>query len=121
MSTFLNDQPVPVANEQEAIADIVLKEYGHIKSIVPIIKKRKAQGIERYKVPLQPFNGRDALDEALQEAVDGALYLRQYAEELKQQGKPSVDAMSAYHQAVFLLVKVAALVTVRQQKQEETA
>ncbi len=45
------------------------------------IDKRKELGIRKYGQPLMPFNGRDAIIDAYQEALDLAVYLRQYIEE----------------------------------------
>ena len=47
---------------------------GHI--LRPLAIERRAQGIERYGVPLQRGNGRDHLVDALQEALDLMAYLR---------------------------------------------
>ena len=41
------------------------------------LKARYEEGVRRYCVALQPFNGRDALQDAYEEAIDLALYLRQ--------------------------------------------
>jgi hypothetical protein len=41
------------------------------------IALRLAKGIETYGGPLQPHNGRDALWDAYEEALDLACYLRQ--------------------------------------------
>lgn len=38
---------------------------------------RNIGGIEKYGTPLRPFNGRDALIDAYQEALDLVVYLRQ--------------------------------------------
>lgn len=38
---------------------------------------REAKGVELYGTSLQPFNGRDALTDAYEEALDLACYLRQ--------------------------------------------
>lgn len=45
--------------------------------VVADIEARKVVGIERYGTVLQPFNGRSALMDAYQEALDLAIYLRQ--------------------------------------------
>ena len=45
------------------------------------MEARRRLGIERYGTPLQPHNGRDALTDAYQEALDLAVYLRQAIEE----------------------------------------
>ena len=40
------------------------------------IKKRKQFGFDKYGTPLQPFNGRNNLEDALDELIDAAVYLR---------------------------------------------
>lgn len=65
------DQPPPVANDGVAIVDLVLDD----------LVERKRIGIERYGTPLQAHNGRDALVDAYQEALDLCIYLRQAIEE----------------------------------------
>jgi hypothetical protein len=51
--------------------------------VIADIAARRSVGIERYGTPLQPFNGRDALRDAYEEALDLACYLRQALEERK--------------------------------------
>lgn len=41
------------------------------------LEKREALGVERYGAPLRPHNGRDALLDAYEEALDLACYLKQ--------------------------------------------
>lgn len=62
---------MPTKNERPCIQDMVIAD----------IEKRKAVGFERYGTLLQPFNGRDALRDAYEEALDLAQYLRQAIEE----------------------------------------
>lgn len=45
------------------------------------MEERRQHGIDKYGVPLQPFNGRDALIDSYQEALDLCVYLRQVIEE----------------------------------------
>jgi hypothetical protein len=45
--------------------------------VVADMQARKALGAQRYGVALQPFNGRDALRDAYEEALDLAMYLKQ--------------------------------------------
>lgn len=45
------------------------------------LEERERLGIERYGTPLLPHNGRDALRDAYEEALDLACYLRQALEE----------------------------------------
>jgi hypothetical protein len=40
------------------------------------MQSRHELGIKRYGTPLQPHNGRDALRDAYEEALDLAVYLR---------------------------------------------
>jgi hypothetical protein len=60
-------EPAPEQNDLPAVWDLVLAD----------IKERDKVGQERYGIRLQPFNGRDALVDAYQEALDLVVYLRQ--------------------------------------------
>lgn len=61
------DQPLPVVNDRPFIQDLVIAD----------LEARKALGIRRYHTALQPFNGRDALRDAYEEALDLVVYLKQ--------------------------------------------
>lgn len=64
----INDhQPNPTKNDLPAVWDLVLKD----------IADRDQVGLQRYGTRLQPLNGRDALVDAYQEALDLVVYLRQ--------------------------------------------
>ena len=63
----VQDQPPPVPNERPAVWDLVIAD----------MRERDHVGRERYGTPLQPHNGRDALVDAYQEALDLVVYLRQ--------------------------------------------
>lgn len=65
------DQPLPTVNDLPCIQDLVIKD----------IEQRKEVGRRRYGTVLQPFNGRNSLLDAYQEALDLAIYLRQLLEE----------------------------------------
>lgn len=60
-------QPQPVVNNMPAIWDLVIRD----------IYERDRVGEKRYGTRLQPFNGRDPLIDAYQEALDLVVYLRQ--------------------------------------------
>lgn len=45
------------------------------------MEARRLHGIEKYGVPVQPYNGRDPLVDAYQEALDLCVYLRQAIEQ----------------------------------------
>lgn len=65
---------MPMENDSTPIVDLVVTD----------IINRKQEGIKRYGTPLQANNGRDALLDAYEEALDLAIYLRQVIEEQKQ-------------------------------------
>lgn len=60
------DQQLPEKNDLPDIQSLVLED----------IESRRNLGISRYGTALQPFNGRDMLRDAYEEAVDLAIYLR---------------------------------------------
>ncbi len=64
-------QDLPIKNNNPHIADLVCVD----------IRYRKQKGIETYGTPLQAGNGRDALWDAYEEALDLACYLKQAIEE----------------------------------------
>jgi hypothetical protein len=61
------DQPLPVPNGHPDVQSMVIAD----------ITARREVGISRYGTALQPHNGRDALRDAYEEALDLACYLRQ--------------------------------------------
>lgn len=65
--TVVDAQEMPQKNAEKAVWDIVIKD----------IKQRDRTGAKKYGVRLQPFNGRNALIDAYQEALDLVVYLRQ--------------------------------------------
>lgn len=67
----IDDQPHPVPNGGSPLWDLVIAD----------MRERDQIGRQRYGTPLQAFNGRDALVDAYQEALDHAVYLRQAIEE----------------------------------------
>jgi hypothetical protein len=64
-------QPPPAASDGAHVADLVIED----------IRRRKEQGLAKYGMALQAGNGRDALIDAYQEALDLCQYLRQAIEE----------------------------------------
>ena len=89
MGDHLEPQPAPVANDRPAVWDLVAQDlerdearvgpgpmparpWGEARIVALVradAKARDAQGRERYGVPLQAGNGRDALVDAYQEAL----------------------------------------------------
>lgn len=64
-------EPAPVPNGSRPIWDLVIAD----------MQARDRVGRENYGTPLQAHNGRDALVDAYQEALDLCVYLRQVIEE----------------------------------------
>ena len=67
----IEDQPPPIPNGSTPVWDLVIAD----------MRERDQTGRARYGTPLQTFNGRDALVDAYQEALDLVVYLRQAIEE----------------------------------------
>lgn len=89
-------QPEPVKNKRPAVWDIVVHEMGQlslanpqqrdiITKVIADIEARDKNGIAKYGTRLQPFNGRDALWDAYEEALDKAVYTRQALYEAQDQ------------------------------------
>lgn len=66
------DQPLPVGGH-ECVQDALIAD----------IRERRDIGIQRYGSALMTHNGRDAVQDALEEAVDLAVYLKQVALEVR--------------------------------------
>jgi hypothetical protein len=58
---------MPEINDQPYVHDAMIRD----------IEARKTLGAKRYGTPLQPHNGRNALLDAYEEALDLAVYLKQ--------------------------------------------
>lgn len=63
-------EPPPVVNDSPAIWDLVIAD----------MRQRDTDGLRKYGTRLQANNGRDALVDAYQEALDLCVYLRQAIE-----------------------------------------
>lgn len=82
VSAAVGEQPDPIPSDRPALWDLVLKDlesgpdklWGGVKADM---KARDIAGREKYKTPLQAFNGRDALVDAYQEVLDGIVYTKQ--------------------------------------------
>jgi hypothetical protein len=68
------DQPPPTANNSAPVWELVITD----------MRERDHAGRQLYGTPLQAGNGRDALIDAYQEALDLVVYLRQAIEERNQ-------------------------------------
>lgn len=68
------DQQLPIPNDLKSCQDMVIED----------IEGRKALGLNKYGTLLQPFNGRSFLQDAYEEVLDLAVYLRGALEEERQ-------------------------------------
>ena len=59
--------PKPTPNQHPPIHDLVALD----------LMKRKAHGTRKYGTPLQPHNGRNALQDLYEELLDACAYLKQ--------------------------------------------
>lgn len=74
----VEEQAPPIPNENPSCWDLVMADMA----------ARDRLGRERYGTPLQAGNGRDALVDAYQEALDQAVYLRKEIEERRGRRRP---------------------------------
>ena len=97
------EQPDPVFNDRPAVWELIIAdvdrnrfeerpENSHLfeapgsgqrireirEALLKDMRDRDAWGRSKYKVPLQPFNGRDALVDLYQEFLDATAYTMQY-------------------------------------------
>lgn len=79
------DQPLPKINDNPFVADLLIERFQRgpegqkalVNRTCEMIEERKQIGIQRYGTPLQTFNGRDAVQDAVEEALDLVTYLFQ--------------------------------------------
>lgn len=71
MKDYAERQPPPIPNDNVSITSLVISD----------LRNREQSGKRKYGTTLQAANGRDALMDAYQEALDLAQYLRQALEE----------------------------------------
>jgi hypothetical protein len=74
-------QPDPIKNDQPECWPSVISRMAPGTALVQMMLARHELGKQRYGVGLQPFNGRDALQDAMEEILDLIVYLEQAAME----------------------------------------
>jgi hypothetical protein len=70
-----------------------------IRDVIADMEERDRVGTERYGTPLRTFNGRRALVDAYQEALDGVVYLRQ---EMAEEGERAAARLRADAEGISL-------------------
>lgn len=76
-----DSQDAPIVNDNKFIQDMVIED----------IEERKQFGIRKYGTALQAGNGRDHLQDAYEEILDLAVYIRGVIEEIKAIEKKKLD------------------------------
>jgi hypothetical protein len=77
-------QPEPISNSQVAVWQVVISDIQTLPdsptktALLTDMHDRDTFGRSKYGVPLQPFNGRDALIDLYQEFLDATVYTKQY-------------------------------------------
>lgn len=80
MSDLLKPQPPPkIGVDSIEVWPSFIEAHGHELplNLVTLMRLRNEQGICKYGAPLTTNNGRDALTDAFQEALDLCVYLHQ--------------------------------------------
>lgn len=72
-------QPDPIKNDHPECWPSVISRLNPNLELTRLMAERHELGKRRYGVGLQPFNGRDALQDALEELLDLVVYLEQAA------------------------------------------
>lgn len=106
---LVNDQHMPNPNEHPACWDLVIADVGRMNVGVHVLaatqkdmQDRDAVGFKRYNTRLQPYNGRDSLVDAYQEALDLCVYLRTVLYEFQDTGASNRDEVQEVYDAALL-------------------
>jgi len=112
------DQAPPVPNDRPASWDLVLdrlrqkglsrpsgRDNDDIWSLYRLMQERDRLGAARYGVRLQSHNGRDSMQDALEEALD----LRVYLENVAQEHPDSTEARMVADEVTDLCLRLVAL------------
>jgi hypothetical protein len=76
-------EPAPTRNDSAHVQPQVIEDVQRIysnddvKALVEALEARYQLGMQKYGTGLQPGNGRDVLNDSLQEAIDLVNYLKQ--------------------------------------------
>lgn len=104
----VKDEPPPTPNDQPSVWLAIINDMVPDAGNAPLIrdmKERHALGIARYKMPLQPFNGRNQLVDLYQELLDGTAYARSWRME------GNVDSFFIYETCLSMAATVRRLLT----------
>lgn len=98
-----NRQQAPVLSEQSRpVLEWLMQDQGHLMrgSVWDLLESRTALGIQRYGQALHSYNGRDALQDCLEEVIDAI----QYAAQMSMEGRdPNMTYLVLWNCATRLL------------------
>lgn len=103
-----SEQPKPKTNHHPASWGLVqddLQARGE-HEVLGDIAERHLMGMAKYGTPLQPFNGRDSLQDAREESMDLVVYLKNVQQELPPVVPPGIEhrmVSRMYHTALGLM------------------
>lgn len=121
---LVQEQPRPTPNEHPACWDLVIEDVQAMcvegKAQVATVKDmqdRDRVGLERYGTRLQPYNGRDSLVDAYQEALDLCVYLRVVLYELHEAGDGAEEELQeVYDSSLMNAVAIRSFIHMRDGK-----
>lgn len=87
-----------------AYARLYQKPGPMIHQFIEELEKRNQKGIKTYGTPLQTFNGRNALQDALEEALDACQYLWQHMREKGKHWSAALD--TAIQLTLYILMEM---------------
>lgn len=105
--SLVTEQAPPQKNDNPAVWDMVIEDmrFNYTKAgvqeahkllaaglAVKDMQDRDQEGARKYDTRLKPFNGRNALIDAYQEFLDGAVYIRQKIHEIEHDSTDSTLA-----------------------------
>jgi hypothetical protein len=107
------EQEMPIPNTSPSVQGLVRQELAEQRdgnvaarmAVIADLEIREQVGTARYGTCLQPFNGRDAIRDAYEEALDLTVYLRQAIEEGR------TDLGEEYRVALWLACRIVAAST----------
>lgn len=120
MNPAATPQPAPQPGKQivvEAVLESIRVNFIHPASLKHLImddlSERAAVGLQKYGRLLETHNGRDALMDLYQEALDGVMYAAQYLLEAAQDTPEYEERLFVFGHAQVLLFSVAGRVADR--------
>ena len=111
------EQPAPTLTGGPSIQGMVCADLASLstpdaRQVEADMRAREQVGVARYGTPLQAGNGRDAVRDAYEEALDGCAYLRQALEETRGERVHGLLHVS-YVRAITLALSLRRAIDVR--------